>query len=200
MFISLEGIDGSGKTTQSKLLAKDLGEEALLVREPGGTPASEAIRNLLKNPQVPLNWMPEVLLFCAARAQLVEEVIQPAIDSGRDVVCDRFSDSTIAYQGAGRERDMRKVRLLCEGATGNLWPDLTLLLQVDPEAGFARAKGGDRFETEGIEFQKRVAAGYDAIAQAEPDRVRVIDASGSVNEVHERVMAEVAAVRDEARG
>jgi len=200
MFISLEGIDGSGKTTQSKLLAKALGEDTVLVREPGGTPASEAIRNLLKNPQVPLNWMTEVLLFCAARAQLVEDVIVPAIEEGRTVVCDRYSDSTIAYQGAGRERDMRKVRLLCEGATGGVWPDLTLLLRVDPEAGFARAKGRDRFETEGVEFQKRVAEGYDAIAQAEPERVRVIDASGSVDEVHDRVMSEVAAVSDEARG
>ena len=195
MFISLEGIDGSGKTTQAKLLARELGEETVLVREPGGTPASEAIRNLLKNPKVPLAWMPEVLLFCAARAQLVEDVIGPAIEAGRHVVCDRFSDSTIAYQGAGRERDMRKVRLLCESATGNVWPDLTLLLRIEPEAGFARAKGRDRFETEGLAFQKRVAEGYDAIAQAEPDRVRVIDASGTIGEVHGRVMAEVEAPR-----
>jgi dTMP kinase len=194
LFISLEGIDGSGKTTQAKLLAEQLGDDTVLVREPGGTTASEAIRNLLTNPEVPLNWMPEVMLFCAARAQLVEDVIKPALEAGRDVVCDRFSDSSVAYQGAGRERDMRTVRLLCEGATGNLWPDLTLLLWVEPERAFKRAKGRDRFETEGLAFQKRVVAGYEAIAEAEPERVRVIDASGSIDEIHERVMAEVAGV------
>ncbi|MGZ5308369.1 MAG: dTMP kinase [Solirubrobacterales bacterium] len=191
MFISLEGIDGSGKTTQAKLLAEELGEETVLVREPGGTTASEAIRNLLTNPEVPLNWMPEVMLFCAARAQLVEDVIAPALEAGRDVVCDRFSDSSVAYQGAGREHDMRTVRLLCEGATQNLWPDLTLLLWVDPERAFKRAKGRDRFETEGLAFQQRVAAGYEAIAAAEPERVRVVDASGSIDEVHGRVMSVV---------
>ncbi|MGZ5325713.1 MAG: dTMP kinase [Solirubrobacterales bacterium] len=191
MFISLEGIDGSGKTTQAKLLAEELGEETVLVREPGGTTASEAIRNLLTNPEVPLNWMPEVMLFCAARAQLVEDVIAPALEAGRDVVCDRFSDSSVAYQGAGREHDMRTVRLLCEGATQNLWPDLTLLLWVDPERAFKRAKGRDRFETEGLAFQQRVAAGYEAIAAAEPERVRVVDASGSIDEVHGRVMSMV---------
>ncbi|MGZ5313799.1 MAG: dTMP kinase [Solirubrobacterales bacterium] len=191
MFISLEGIDGSGKTTQAKLLAEELGEETVLVREPGGTTASEAIRNLLTNPEVPLNWMPEVMLFCAARAQLVEDVIAPALEAGRDVVCDRFSDSSVAYQGAGREHDMRTVRLLCEGATQNLWPDLTLLLWVDPELAFKRAKGRDRFETEGLAFQQRVAAGYEAIAAAEPERVRVVDASGSIDEVHGRVMSMV---------
>ncbi|MGZ5336692.1 MAG: dTMP kinase [Solirubrobacterales bacterium] len=191
LFISLEGIDGSGKTTQAKLLAEELGEETVLVREPGGTTASEAIRNLLTNPEVPLNWMPEVMLFCAARAQLVEDVIAPALEAGRDVVCDRFSDSSVAYQGAGREHDMRTVRLLCEGATQNLWPDLTLLLWVDPERAFKRAKGRDRFETEGLAFQQRVAAGYEAIAAAEPERVRVVDASGSIDEVHGRVMSVV---------
>src|SRR5215216_7433561 len=100
MLISLEGIDGSGKTTQAKLLAAELGEDTVLVREPGGTTASEAIRNLLKNPEIPLDWMSEVMLFCAARAQLTAEVIRPALEQGRDVVYDRFSDSTIAYQGA----------------------------------------------------------------------------------------------------
>ncbi len=195
MFISLEGIDGSGKTTQAKLLADQLGDDTVLVREPGGTPASEAIRKLLTDPGVPLGWTAELMLFCAARAQLVEEVVAPALEAGRDVVCDRFSDSSIAYQGAGRERSMATVRVLCEQATGNLWPDVTLLLRIDPEAAFERAGGGDRFETEGVEFQRRVAAGYEAIAQAEPERVRMIDASGSKQEIHERVMAEVEAAR-----
>ncbi len=198
MLISLEGIDGSGKTTQAKLLAKELGDEAVLVREPGGTPSSEAIRELLTDPERPLSWMAELMLFCAARAQLVEEVIEPALERGRDVVCDRFSDSSVAYQGAGRERSMATVRVLCEAATGDLWPNLTLLIWVEPEDAFKRAKGKDRFESEGLSFQQRVAAGYRAIAEAEPERVRVIDGRGTVNEVHERVMAAVEEVRARA--
>ena len=198
MLISLEGIDGSGKTTQAKRLAAKLGDDALLVREPGGTLASEAIRRLLQNPELPLGWMAELMLFCAARAQLVEDVIAPALEAGHDVVCDRFSDSSIAYQGAGRERSMATVRVMCEAATGDLWPDLTLLLWVDPEQAVKRTKGKDRFETEGIEFQKRVAAGYRAIAEGEPERVRVIEAEGSIDEVHSRVMAAVEEARAHA--
>src|SRR5918996_6575 len=112
MFVSLEGIDGSGKTTQAKLLAESLGDGTVLVREPGGTPSAELIRKLLVEPSVLLEPLPELLLFCAARAQLVSEVIRPALEAGRDVVADRFADSSIAYQGAGRGLGTAKVEEL----------------------------------------------------------------------------------------
>jgi dTMP kinase len=200
VFISFEGIDGSGKSTQAKLLAEELGEDAVLVREPGGTPASERIRELLADPEVPLDRFAELLLFCAARAQLIQEVIHPALDAGRTVICDRYSDSSIAYQGAGRELGADYVRQLCNATTGGLWPDLTIVLWVDPERALARTTGGDRFEEEGLEFQRRVAATYRAIAEQEPRRVRLIEAGGSVQEVHEAVMAELRSRVEAARG
>lgn len=195
MFISLEGIDGSGKTTQAKLLAKELGDDAVLVREPGGTAVSERIRGLLADPELPLQPFPELLLFCAARAQLIQEVIHPALQEGRTVICDRYADSSVAYQGGGRGLGTDYVRQLCTATTGGIWPQLTLLLWVDPEVGLARAKGSDRFESEGLEFQRRVAAAYKEIAEQEPGRVRMVDADGSVQEVHEAVMSELASAR-----
>ena len=195
MFISLEGIDGSGKTTQAKLLAKELGDDAVLVREPGGTPASERIRELLADPELPLQPFGELLLFCAARAQLIEEVIHPALRDGRTVVCDRYADSSIAYQGGGRGLGTDYVRQLCNATTGGIWPDLTLLLWIEPEDGLRRSSGDDRFEAEGLEFQRRDAAAYREIAEQEPGRVRRIEAAGSKAEVHEAVMSEVAGAR-----
>jgi dTMP kinase len=191
VFISFEGIDGSGKSTQAKLLARELGSEAVLVREPGGTPASERIRELLADPEVPLDRLAELLLFCAARAQLIEEVIRPALEAGHTVVCDRYSDSSVAYQGEGRGLGADYVRRLCETTTGGLWPDLTILLWLEPERALARTRGGDRFEGEGIDFQRRVAAAYREIAGREARRVRLIDAEGSVEQVHEAVMGEL---------
>lgn len=193
MFVSLEGIDGSGKTTQARLLADALGEGTVLVREPGGTAGSEAIRDLLIDPQVPFGGFAELLLFCAARSQLTEEVIEPALRAGTDVVADRFSDSSVAYQGAGRGVEHELIERLCGAATKGIWPDLTLVLAVDPELTAKRSGGADRFESEGLEFQRRVAAGYDEIAARHPDRVRIVDASGSKQEVHERIMGEVRA-------
>ena len=195
VFISFEGIDGSGKSTQSKLLAKELGGKTVLVREPGGTTASEAIRTLLANPQVPLNHLAELLLFCAARAQLFEEVIEPALAAGQDVVADRFSDSTIAYQGFGRGQDPGMIEMLCAAATKDTWPVLTLLMRIEPEFAAERSRGKDRFESEGLEFQRRVAAGYDELAARFPERIKVIDAEGSVNEVHARVLEVVRKAR-----
>ena len=195
MFISFEGIDGSGKSTQAKLLGEELGEDAVLVREPGGTAVSERIRGLLADPELPLQPFPELLLFCAARAQLIQEVIHPALQEGRTVICDRYADSSVAYQGGGRGLGADYVRQLCTATTGGIWPQLTLLLWVEPEVGLARAKGRDRFEAEGIEFQKRVAAAYREIAEQEPGRVRTVEADGSVSEVHEAVMSELASVR-----
>jgi dTMP kinase len=194
VFISLEGIDGSGKTTQAKLLAEELGSDAILVREPGGTPASEKIRELLADPAIPLDRFTELLLFCAARAQLIEEVIHPALEREATVICDRYSDSSIAYQGGGRGLGADYVRQLCNATTGGLWPELTILLWVEPEAALRRAQGDDRFEAEGIEFQRGVAAAYRELAEQEPGRIRLVDAEGPVDEVHQAVMAELAKV------
>jgi dTMP kinase len=193
MFISLEGIDGSGKTSQAKLLARALGEDVLLVREPGGTEAGECIRQVLKDPDLELDPLAELLLFCAARAELVTEVVAPARDSGRDIVCDRFSDSSIAYQGVARGLGAERVEEICDLATGGVWPDLTILLRMDPDRAARRIgrRKADRFEEEGIELQRRVAEGYDEVARRHPDRVRVVDADGPRDTVHAAVLAEV---------
>lgn len=191
MFISLEGVDGSGKSTQAGLLAAVLGPETLQVREPGGTDAAERIRGLLADPAIELDPLAELLLFLAARADLTARVIRPALDAGRVIVCDRFADSSVAYQGAGRRLGVGEVISLTDAATEGLWPDLTLLLRVDPEVGLGRADGDDRFEAEGLELQRAVAEAYDEIAQIASDRVVVIDAEGTVEEVHRRVMEAV---------
>lgn len=191
MFVSLEGVDGSGKSTQARLLVEALGPETVAIREPGGTDAAERIRGLLADPAVALEPLAELLLFLAARADLTERVIRPALEAGRDVVSDRFSDSSVAYQGAARGLGVGEVISLCDAATDGLWPDLTLLLKVDPETGLGRAGGEDRFESEGLELQRAVATAYEEIATIASDRMVVIDATGSVDEVHERVMEAV---------
>src|SRR5882757_1794814 len=164
MFITLEGVDGSGKSTQARLLVEALGEGTVAIREPGGTEAAERIRTLLADPAVALEPLAELLLFLAARADLTRRVIVPALEEGRDVVSDRFSDSSVAYQGAARGLGVGEVINLCDTATDGLWPDLTLRLKVDPEVGLGRAEGEDRFEAEGLALQREVAAAYDEIA------------------------------------
>ena len=188
MFISLEGIDGSGKSTQAKLLAEALGPETISIREPGGTDAAERIRALLADPGEELDPLAELLLFLAARADLTARVIRPALEAGRDVVSDRFADSSVAYQGAARGLGVGEVISLSDAASEGLWPDLTLLLRIDPETGLGRAEGGDRFEAEGLELQRAVAEAYEEIARIASDRVVAIDASGTVEEVHSLVM------------
>jgi dTMP kinase len=197
LFISLEGVDGSGKSTQARLLVEALGPETVAIREPGGTEAAERIRELLADPDVALEPLAALMLVCAARADLTERVIRPALEAGRTVVSDRFSDSSVAYQGAARGLGVGEVIGLCDTATDGLWPDLTLLLKLDPEAGLGRAAGDDRFESEGLELQRAVAVAYEEIATIASDRVVVVDASGSVDEVHERVMEAVQSHRRE---
>jgi dTMP kinase len=191
LFISLEGVDGSGKSTQARLLVEALGSDTVAIREPGGTDAAERIRDLLADPAVALEPLAELLLFLAARADLTERVIRPALEAGRTVVSDRFSDSSVAYQGAARGLGVGEVIGLCDTATDSLWPDLTLLLKVEPELSLGRADGEDRFESEGLELQRAVARAYEEIAIIASDRVVVIDADGTVDEVHERVMEAV---------
>ena len=191
MFISLEGVDGSGKSTQASLLAKALGDDTLTIREPGGTDAAERIREMLADPGLVIDAFAELLLFSASRADLVSRVIRPALEDGKVVVADRFADSSIAYQGGARGLGTSHVLSLTDTVIDGLWPDITVLLRVDPEVGLGRAGGEGRFEAEGVEFQRAVAEAYEEIAQIASDRVVVVDAAGTVEEVHERVMAAV---------
>jgi dTMP kinase len=191
VFVSLEGIDGSGKSTQAKLLAGALGEDTVLVREPGGTVAAERVRELLADGELELDPMAELLLFCAARADLVRRVIRPALEAGHDVVSDRFSDSSAAYQGGGRGLGLALAERFSEAAAEGLRPDLTLLLWIDPELAAERVGGDDRFEAAGLDFQLAVASAYEEIAVSHADRVVTVDATGSVEEVHSRVIEAV---------
>lgn len=183
-FISLEGVDGSGKSTQASLLVERLREqrrEVVALREPGGTPISEKIRALLLDPEnAEMADECELLLYEASRAQLVREVIEPALLRGAIVVCDRFYDSTHAYQHGGRGLSDALVSRANELGCCGLSPDVTLVLDIDPAAALARAtaQGADRLEAEGLAFQQRVRKDYLALAKADPARVRVIDAAG----------------------
>ena len=193
MFVTFEGIDGAGKSTQAELLAAALGPEALLLREPGGTPAGERLRAILKDPEAGLSPRTELLLFLAARAELVESAIRPALEAGRPVVCDRFIDSTVAYQGAARGLGVEVTRELNEVAVAGCVPDHTVLLRIPAAEAAARGQrrgdyGVDRFEAEGDRFRAAVAAAFDELAESEPERIVVVDASGSPEQVHGRVL------------
>ena len=188
MFVSLEGIDGSGKSTQARLLVEALGPETVAIREPGGTDAAERIRELLADPALDIDPFAELLLFSAARADLVSRVIRPALEAGKVVVADRYADSSVAYQGGARGLGTSHVLSLTDTVIDGLWPDLTLLLKVDPEVGLGRAGGDDRFEAEGLALQRAVAEAYEEIAIIASDRVVVLDATGTVEEVHARIM------------
>jgi dTMP kinase len=199
LFVTFEGIDRSGKTTQARMLVDALGDDALGVREPGGTEVGERVRELLKDPAVELSAEGEALLFAAARAELVAQVIRPALEQGRVVVSDRFLDSSLAYQGAARGLGVEEVGAVNALATAGLEPDLTFLLELDTAAAAERAGESDRFEDEGAQLQERVRAAYDELAAADPGRWRRIDASRSPEQVHQDVLASVEAARSGAR-
>jgi len=196
VFITFEGVEGCGKTTQIRRLQQRLenqGREVVATREPGGTPVSEAIRNILLDcAHDGMQPMTELLLYAAARSQHVAEVIAPALQAGKIVLCDRFADSTTAYQGAGRGVAPDDVALVHRLATRGVWPDLTIVLDVPAEVGLARANscgGPDRIEQECIEFHRRVREGFLDLARQAPERIRVVDGTGSADEVAAKVAA-----------
>jgi dTMP kinase len=195
LFITFEGGEGSGKSSHAVALAAALrtrGRQVVETREPGGTAAGAAIRSLLLGSEAtPLTGLAELFLYCADRAQHVAELIRPALDEGQIVVCDRFSDSTIAYQGYGRGLDLDVVRSLDAQARAGLTPSLTFLLDCPVEVGLGRAKARaaarDRFERETLAFHERVRAGFAALAREAPERIVVVDSTGPVATVTERI-------------
>jgi dTMP kinase len=194
-FISFEGIEGTGKSTQAALLARaleDRGLKALLTAEPGGTAIGSRIREvLLCVEHGAMDPVTELLLYAASRRQHLAELIMPALDEGRVVITDRFSDSTSAYQGYGRGLDLGLIDTLDRAVTGGLKPGLTILLDVDVETGLRRNRHinkVDRLELEDVAFHEKVRAGYRAIREAEPRRVKLLDASATAEEVHHAVM------------
>jgi dTMP kinase len=195
LFVTFEGIDRSGKTTQARMLCEALGDEALPVREPGGTAVGERVRELLKDPAVEMGPQAEALLFAAARAELVAKVIRPALAEGRVVVSDRFLDSSLAYQGHARGLGVDEVERINRWATGGLLPDLTILLSIEPAAAAERAGMLDRFEDEGLSLQSAVFAAYEELAAADPSRWRHVDADRPSGDVHAEVLAAVQAAR-----
>jgi dTMP kinase len=198
VLVTFEGIDGSGKTTQASLLADALGDDAVLVREPGGTPSAERIRELVKDPALELSPIAETLLFGAARADLVASVIRPALAAGRIVVCDRYVDSTVAYQGGARGLGIDRVEKLNHWITGGLEPDVTFLLELSPADAGTRTRGreGDRIEQEGERLQLEVASAYEQLASRHPARYVRIDAARPVDDVHREVLGRVRELRE----
>ena len=190
-FVAFEGGEGAGKSTQERLLAETLvaaGHDVVRTREPGGTPAAEAMRHVVLSPEFAgLDDRAEALLYAAARGEHVARVVRPALSRGAVVVCDRYLDSSVAYQGYGRGLGPDRIRDLSLWATGGLLPDVSVLLDVDPRRGLARFEQRDRLEAEPVEFHDRVRAGFREVAAANPDRYLVLDAALPVGEIADRI-------------
>jgi dTMP kinase len=193
VFVTFEGLDGSGKTTQAELLAEALragGYDVVTTREPGGTPLGEQVRELLLNGKDMSAWA-EAALFAAARAELVERVIAPALEAGKHVVCDRYIDSSLAYQGIARELGVDQVLELNRPAIRGLLPDRTFLVLVDPATAAARSRTSDRIEREGQEFHRTVDRAYRELATMFPDRITTVDGEQPPNEIAEEIRGRV---------
>jgi len=200
-FITFEGIDGCGKSTQLRLLAKHFDARAtefVMTREPGGTPLGLRLRHALLDADSEVDPLAELLLYAADRVQHVRTLIRPSLASNRIVLSDRYADATIAYQGAGRGFDAELISKVIELATEGLQPDMTLLFDLPVEQALARRQRGslsdDRLEQEATQFHERVRQGYLKLAAHEPSRVRIIDARETIEKVHERVLEEVSAL------
>jgi len=202
LFITFEGPEGGGKSTHSALLGQYLqkmGFRVVRTREPGGTIVAEALRKLLLNPQNNIAPITELMLYEASRAQHVQEVLLPALKKGSVVICDRYTDATVAYQGYGRGLDLDTIKELNAIATGNLVPDMTIVLDIPVEKGLIKARelnkdsftAGDRLERECISFHKKVRQGYLALARKEPSRIKVISTGKDIEETHKNVVAAV---------
>lgn len=192
-FITFEGIDGCGKTTQLKMTERYLSEKGLpvlVIREPGSTPLSEKIRDILLNAEFHINPVSELMLYVAARAELTRDVIIPSLLDGKVILCDRFFDSTTAYQGYGRDLDIESIRRLHTMSVGQFIPDLTILIDVDYETSLTRRKQkADRLESESEEFFNKVRLGFLEISKQEPNRIVVIDGKKSIDEIFSEVQA-----------
>ena len=192
MFITFEGADGCGKTTQMKLLAeylKNNGKDVLLTREPGGKGLGEKVREILLNYNGPVSDRCESFLFLADRAQNIDIIVNPAVSQGKIVLCDRHIDSTVAYQGYGRGLDIERINKLNDIATNGKKPDLTFVFDIDVETSMKRVgKEKDRMESAGIDFHNRVRQGYLKLAENEPNRIKVIDAKKSIPDIHDEVV------------
>lgn len=193
LFITFEGADGCGKTTQMNLLAEYLkkqGREVVLTREPGGKGLGEKIREILLNYDGEVSDRCESFLFLADRAQNIDTIVNPAVDAGKIVLCDRHTDSSVAYQGYGRGLDIERINMLNNLATNGKKPDITFVFDIDTETSMKRVgKEKDRMESAGFEFHIKVRNGYLEIAKKEPERIKVIDASKSIEEIHQEVLS-----------
>ncbi len=206
LFITFEGVEGCGKSTHSGLLfeyLKKSGYHALHTREPGGTRLGESVRRVLLDSRgILISDLAELFLFEACRAQIVKEIIRPALDKGRIVISDRFSDATFSYQGYGGRVDLKAIQILDRVATNGMVPDLTILLDIDTLEGLRRArkKGIDRMEKKDISYHKRVRAGYLELARKYPGRIKIVKVSGSIPEVQAKIRREVEIVLRKFKG